>query len=74
MLQCLRFILEQIAKFCSMLFTIDIGDGLSLGLILCIMFILLPIIFKTLSIISHSVLSELDYSLEDKSLIRRRKR
>lgn len=74
MLECLKFIFQQVANFCSMLFSINLDNGLSLGLIMCIIFILLPVSFRVLTIISHSVLNELDYVNEDKSLIRRRKK
>ena len=36
MLQVLRFLLKITADFLKMLFTIDVGDGMNLGLVLCI--------------------------------------
>lgn len=66
MLECIKFILEYVAKFCAMLFTIDIGNNMSLGLLLCILFIFLPTLFRVLTIISHNVIDELDLIALDK--------
>lgn len=43
MIEALRFIFQCIAKFISMLFTIDIGN-MSLGTFMCIIFLFLPIL------------------------------
>lgn len=74
MLDCIRFILQQVANFLHMLFSIDIGNNMSLGLLFSIVFILLPVVFRVLTIIKHDVVGELDYANEDKSLIRRRRK
>lgn len=70
MIECIRFILQQLVNFCSMLFTIDIGNNMSLGLIFCIIFIFLPVVLHVLTVIKHSVLGDLDYMItEDISLL-----
>lgn len=74
MLDCIKFILQYVAKFCAMLFTIDIGSGLSLGLLLSIIFIFLPVLYRVLTYLKHDVIGELDYVNEPNSLIRRRKK
>lgn len=74
MLECIKFILEYTAKFCAMLFTIDIGSGMSLGLLLVILFIFLPVVFRFITLLKHDVVGELDYINEPNSLLRRRKK
>lgn len=74
MLECIKFILEYTAKFCAMLFSIDIGSGLSLGLLLVILFIFLPTVFRVITLLKHDVVGELDYMNEPNSLIRRRRK
>ena len=46
MLEVLRFIFSYIVQFISMLFTIDLGGGLNLGLLMCIVFIFLPMMLR----------------------------
>ena len=49
MLQVLRFLLKITADFLKMLFTIDVGDGMNLGLVLCIVFIFLPLVLSVVN-------------------------
>ena len=46
MLQVLRFLLNTVIDFMKMLFTVDVGDGLNLGLVMCIVFIFFPMILR----------------------------
>lgn len=43
MLEVLKFIFKLVISFIKMLFTIDVGDNLTLGHIMCVCFIFLPI-------------------------------
>ena len=42
MFECIKFILSSVVDFIAMLFTIDVGNGFSLGLVMCVVFIFLP--------------------------------
>lgn len=44
MLDVFKFILKCVAQFITMLFEIDVSDSLSLGLLMCIIFIFLPLV------------------------------
>lgn len=46
MLECIKFIFKIVTDFIKMLFTIDIGSGMSLGLFMCIIFIVLPMLLS----------------------------
>ena len=54
MLECLKFIFDIVAEFISMLFTIDLGDGLSLGVVMCVVFIFMPIILSLVDFLKAS--------------------
>ncbi len=71
MLECLRFIFKTIADFCAMLFTIDIGNNLSLGLLFCIVFILLPALYKFITLLTHEFITEADKDIDNISKRRR---
>lgn len=60
MLSCIRLILTFTANFAKMLFTIDIGDGLNLGLLMCICFIFLPMVHRIICFIKQDAMEELD--------------
>lgn len=49
MLDCIKFFLMQTINFISMLFTIDLGNNLNLGLLLCIVFIFLPMMLRIIN-------------------------
>lgn len=49
MIEVLRFIFSYIVQFISMLFTIDLGNNLNLGLLLCIIFIFLPMMLRIIN-------------------------
>ena len=49
MLEVLRFIFSYIVQFISMLFTIDLGNNLNLGLLMCIVFIFLPMMLRIIN-------------------------
>lgn len=42
MFECIKFIFEIVVDFIKMLFSIDIGNNISLGLFMCILFIFFP--------------------------------
>lgn len=46
MIEVLRFIFSYTAQFIRMLFTIDLGNNLNLGLLMCIVFIFLPMMLR----------------------------
>ena len=60
MLQVLRFLLKITADFLNMLFTIDVGDGMNLGLVLCIVFIFLPLVLSVVNFLKGTLIDELD--------------
>lgn len=49
MLDCLKFFLTQTTNFMRMLFSIDLGGGLNLGLLMCIVFIFLPMMLRIIN-------------------------
>ena len=53
MLEVLRFIFSTIIDFLSMLFTIDLGNGLNLGLLMCIVFIFFPIMLRVINLLKN---------------------
>lgn len=60
MIEVLRFILKCVADFISMLFTINVGNGLSLGLIMCVIFIFLPLVLIVVNFLKVVVVDEVD--------------
>ena len=60
MIQVIKFILNSIIEFISMLFTIDLGNNLNLGLLMCIAFIFLPMMLRIINFIKQDAIEELD--------------
>ncbi|MGN1342158.1 MAG: hypothetical protein ACI4VL_02895 [Bacilli bacterium] len=60
MLEVLKFIFEFISKFLAMLFTIDIGHDMSLGLLMCIVFIFLPLVLIVVNFLKFVLVNEID--------------
>lgn len=60
MFEVLKFILNCVIEFISMLFTIDIGSNMSLGLLMCVIFIFLPLVIALLNFLKYSFFDELD--------------
>lgn len=60
MLQVLKFILERVVEFLKMLFTIDVGDNISLGLMMCILFIFLPLVLVVVNFLKTVLVDEID--------------
>ena len=60
MLQVLRFLLNTVIDFMKMLFTVDVGDGLNLGLVMCIVFIFFPMILRVVLFLKRDALEELN--------------
>lgn len=54
MFECIRFLFKVIAEFLSMLFTIDIGNNMSLGMLLCIIFFVFPMVLSLVNLFRHS--------------------
>lgn len=71
MFKVLWFILNSIIDFAKMLFTIQVDDNLSLGLLMCICFIFFPMMLRVIKFIRQDALEELDeaYDSTHKSLI-----
>lgn len=59
MLEVLKFILSCTAKFIAMLFTIDVGFT-SLGVVMCVIFIFLPIVLAIVNFLKGGLLEELN--------------
>lgn len=60
MFEVLKFIFKVTADFIKMLFTIDVGNGINLGLVLCVLFIFLPIFLKLVNFLKGTMLDEVD--------------
>lgn len=60
MIEVLKFILKFVADFIKMLFTIDVGNGLSLGLVMCVVFIFLPLVLVVISFLKVTLVDEID--------------
>ena len=56
----LKFILSSLISFIQMLFTVQVDDGLSLGVLFCICFILFPIMLRVINFIKQDAIEELD--------------
>jgi len=54
MFECIKFIFKIVTDFIKMLFTIDIGSGMSLGLFMCIIFIVLPALLSLFTFFKNS--------------------
>lgn len=64
MLDVLKFILKSVADFISMLFKVDIGEGLSLGLLMCVIFIFLPLFLTFVNFLKIVIVNEIDESYD----------
>lgn len=62
MFSVISFILKCVAQLISLLFSINLGNGLSLGLLMCFCFILLPITHRVLCFIRQDAVDELNDS------------
>lgn len=60
MLEVLKFILEKTVEFLKMLFTIDVGNNLTLGLMMCIIFIFLPLVLVVVGFLKVVLIDEID--------------
>lgn len=60
MIEVLKFILKFVADFIKMLFTIDVGNGLSLGLVMCVVFIFLPLVLVVINFLKTTLVDEVD--------------
>lgn len=54
MFECIKFIFKIMTEFLKMLFTIDIGSGMSLGMLMCIIFIFFPIVLSFINFLKHT--------------------
>lgn len=64
MLDVMKFILEQVVAFLKMLFTIDVGNGINLGLMMCIIFIFLPCVLIVVNFLKVTLISEIDEKVD----------
>lgn len=66
MLDVMRFIFRCISEFISMLFSINIGSGLNLGLFMCIIFVFLPLVLFVINLVKHIAISDVisDYKYD----------
>lgn len=55
MFECIKFIFKIMTDFLKMLFTINIGNNMTLGLLMCIIFIFFPIVLSFINFLKfHS--------------------
>lgn len=59
MLECLKFIFNIILSFLHMLFSIDVGFT-NLGVVMCICYILLPMLLIIVNFLKSTVIEEFD--------------
>ena len=59
MLECLKFIFNLILKFLYMLFDINVGFT-SLGTLMCVTFIFLPMVLTIINFLKRIVIDEMD--------------
>lgn len=64
MIEVLKFILKFVSDFIKMLFTIDVGSGLSLGLVMCVVFIFLPLVLMVINFLKTVLVDEIDESYD----------
>lgn len=67
MIEVLKFILKFVADFIKMLFTIDVGSGLSLGLVMCVVFIFLPLVLIVINFLKTVLVDEIDESYDSRN-------
>lgn len=60
MLEVIKFILEKVIEFLKMLFSIDVGNNMSLGLFMCIIFIFLPLVLVVVNFLKTVLIDEID--------------
>ena len=60
MIEVLKFIFKCTADFLKMLFTIDVGNGLTLGLLMCVVFIFLPLALIVINFLKVTLVDEID--------------
>lgn len=58
MLESIKFILNCVIELAKMLFNVNIGNGLNLGLLICIIFIFLPIVHRVICFIKQDAIDE----------------
>lgn len=54
MFECIKFIFKIMTDFMKMLFSIDIGNNMTLGMLMCIIFIFLPAILSVINFLKHA--------------------
>lgn len=64
MLEVLKFILKCVIQFVSMLFKIDVGFT-NLGVVMCICYILFPMLLFIVNFLKTSVIEELDEKYDE---------
>ena len=60
MIEVLKFIFKCLTDYLKMLFTIDVGNGLSLGLLMCVVFIFLPLVLLVINFLKIVLVDEID--------------
>ena len=64
MLEVLKFILKSVVQFVSMLFRIDVGFT-NLGVVMCICYILFPMLLVIVNFLKSSVMEELNQRYDE---------
>ena len=64
MLEVLKFILNSVIQFISMLFRIDVGFT-NLGVVMCICYILFPMLLVIVNFLKSSVMEELNQRYDE---------
>ena len=67
MIEVLKFIFKCLTDYLKMLFTIDVGNGLSLGLVMCVVFIFLPLVLIVINFLKTVLVDEIDESYDSRN-------
>lgn len=73
MLDVFKFIFNCVVQFIEMLFTIDVGFT-NLGVLMCIIYILLPVMLFIVNFIKIQLMGELDDYYDNKVYYKRKER
>ena len=68
MFECIKFIFKIMTDFLKMLFTINIGNNMTLGMLMCIIFIFFPVVLSLVNFLKHT-----DGDIELSNLLKRKK-
>ena len=54
MFECIKFIFKIMTDFLKMLFSVDIGNNMSLGMLMCVIFLFLPAMLSVINFLKNA--------------------